>query len=81
MTNARHNITSHMCNMHNPQSTRARKMAKDPRHCGICDKVCGSFTIFQSHIRNVHYVRGPTTEMWDEWQSTSEGDVIEVTGR
>ncbi|OTA77583.1 hypothetical protein M434DRAFT_382725 [Hypoxylon sp. CO27-5] len=78
ITNASHHISSHLSNWHKADSARMKKRARDPRVCGICHRTCQSFNNFQSHIRSNHDVRGSTTAMWRQWQSTAVGDVIQV---
>ncbi|KAI0152162.1 hypothetical protein F4776DRAFT_659090 [Hypoxylon sp. NC0597] len=78
ITNAPANISSHLSNAHNANSAKARKGLRDPRVCGGCSRTCNSFHIFQAHVRNFHGLRGSSRMMWNQWQSTSHGDVIQL---
>ncbi|KAI1774838.1 hypothetical protein F4818DRAFT_441664 [Hypoxylon cercidicola] len=78
--NTAHHISSHLSHKHRPNSTDAQKRARNPRICGLCQKECGSFFIFESHIRQIHKFRGTSAAYWGFWKETAPGDTITVRG-
>ncbi|KAI2628110.1 hypothetical protein GGS26DRAFT_599172 [Hypomontagnella submonticulosa] len=78
MTNASHNISTHLTTKHNENSMKFKKGLEDPRRCGICNRPCNSFNIFQTHVRNRHQHRGTLDPAWQAWQNSKDGDVVPV---
>ncbi|KAI2465339.1 hypothetical protein F4781DRAFT_27829 [Annulohypoxylon bovei var. microspora] len=81
--NEYNNINSHYAK-HDPNSAYCKKQASAPRFCGIClgegrDSLTHSnFHELNAHIRSAHEFSGTTTAIWAQYETTQDGDVINI---
>ncbi|KAI1207907.1 uncharacterized protein F4807DRAFT_433706 [Annulohypoxylon truncatum] len=76
--NEHRNIQSHL-DKHNPNSKYRLKQEYKPRLCGVCGKSTTSCNNLIKHVRDQHGVRGSTTAIQEQYATTQDGDVINVT--